>query len=229
MKFLSLTLVLFLFSLQLSFSQDCKAYIPYEEGTVLETYNYDKKDKLTGITINEVLKVTNEGAATIYELKQVTTDDKGKNPVEAVLEFKCENGVFYVDLNAILSPETMSAYEDIEMEMEMTAMELPADMKPGQQLKDGEIKMTMVSESPIDMSMTIKITNRKVTAKETIKTPAGSFECYKLEEDIETKSMYTMVISTVSWYVEGIGAVRSESYKKGKLMAYTVLNSITKP
>ena len=209
--------------------QDCKAYIPQKEGTILEMKTYNKKDKLNGISTQEIVKVIETGSETVFHLRQRTTDEKGKNPVESEMEFVCKDGIFYIDMNTMVNQEQMSAYEDMEMEVEVTEMEFPSNMKPGQELNDGVIKMSMVSESPVPINITVSITNRKVSAIEKITTTAGTFECYKIEQDIETKTMFSVVIQSVTWYAEGVGAVRSENYNNGKLMGYTVLSKITQP
>lgn len=209
--------------------QDCKAYIPQKEGTVIEMETYNKKDKLTGITKQELTKVVESGSETVFHMKQLYTDEKGKNPMEAEMEFTCKDGVFYIDMNTMINQEQMLAYEEMEMEVEMTEMEFPSDMKPGQKLNDGVIQMKIISESPMSMSFTVSVTNRTVSAIEKVTTPAGTFECYKIEQDIETKSMFTVVIQSVTWYAEGVGAVRSENYSKGNLIGYTVISNISKP
>jgi len=72
--------------------------------------------------------------------------------------------------------------------------------------------------------MNVWITNRKVEAIEDITTPAGTFTCYKISSDVETKMMMKISIKSVEWYAKNVGTVRTESYNNnGKLTGYTLL------
>ena len=84
--------------------------------------------------------------------------------------------------------------------------------------------------SPIPMTMNISITNRKIVGKESVTTPAGTFECDKITSDltVETKMAigFTLSFSTVEWLAPKVAVVKSESYKKGKLQGYSLLAKI---
>ena len=75
------------------------------------------------------------------------------------------------------------------------------------------------------MRLTINITNRKVVGVESVTVPAGTFECFKITYDMETKLGFKASSSAVQWLNKGAGSVKTESYdKKGKLLGTTVLN-----
>jgi len=79
------------------------------------------------------------------------------------------------------------------------------------------------------MNITIAITNRKVEAVENVTTPAGTFECYKISYDIDTKMMFTVKVKGVEWYAKNVGLVKSESYSTdGKLMGSNLLVGVKK-
>jgi hypothetical protein len=68
--------------------------------------------------------------------------------------------------------------------------------------------------------------NRKVEALESITTPAGTFECYKLTYDMEIKSMIKMTVKATQWVARNVGAVKTESFdKNGKLVGYSLLTA----
>ena len=75
------------------------------------------------------------------------------------------------------------------------------------------------------MSMDMDITNRKVEGKESVTTPAGTFECYKISYDMFSKmSIMKMNFKNIEYLSENSGVVRTESYRSnGSLMSYTVL------
>ncbi len=80
------------------------------------------------------------------------------------------------------------------------------------------------------MNMNVIIENRKVEAKETITTPAGTFECYKISSEISSKVAFVnQKFKSVDWFAKGVGMVRTETYdKKGKLESYALLTKFEK-
>lgn len=72
-----------------------------------------------------------------------------------------------------------------------------------------------------------KCYNRKVIGQETIKTGAGTFNCYIVEETVDVKMAGVNEKSTTkSWYARGIGIVKEETYEKKKLVQSRELISI---
>ena len=115
----------------------------------------------------------------------------------------------------------------MEMQVEGGSMEMPAIMKAGDILKNGDMKISFASGGMYIMNMTFNISNRKVDAVENITTPAGTFECYKITYDIATKMMVNVKTKGIEWYSKGVGLVKSESYSNdGKLLGSNVLASL---
>ncbi|HNS17273.1 MAG TPA: hypothetical protein PKH94_01770 [Bacteroidales bacterium] len=207
-----------------AFSQDCDAYFPMKEGAYLETRNYDAKDKLQGISKMTVLQKQTSGARTSVIAEVKSYDDKEKEQMNTQMEFYCENGVFYIDMKKFLDQQTMESFKDMEVAMETENMEFPSSLNVGQSLKDARITVSASSGGMKLFSMNVGVTNRKVEAMEDITTPAGTFSCYRISSDIETKMMMKINIKSVEWYAKNVGTVRSESYNnKGKLTGYTLL------
>lgn len=210
-------------------AQDCVAYIPHEEGTKLEITSYDKKGNVTSVATQEITKVEIVGNTTTFVVHQKVTDVNGEEPIEGDLTFKCVDNVFYVDMSSFMSNEQMESFEGMDMEVEMDEIDIPSNYTPGQQLKDGKITMKLVGDSPIPMNFTVEVVNRKVEGKEKITTSAGTFDCIKISQDIISKMGFTIRMNSVEWYAEGIGAVKTETYKKDKLIGSTELTKIEKP
>ena len=78
------------------------------------------------------------------------------------------------------------------------------------------------------MSMRVSSTERRIVGTETIQTPAGSFDCFILEETITTKITIVKDVERVkSWYAYGIGLVKEITYdKNGNLISTMILNGI---
>ena len=62
--------------------------------------------------------------------------------------------------------------------------------------------------------MIISITGREVLAKENVTVPAGSFDCYKINQVVETSGPMKFSTPSTEWICEGVGMIRSQSYGK---------------
>ena len=209
------------------YAQDCVPYYPVKEGIVREMASYDKKDKLTGTTIQTVKEIKTTGNITEWTIGTVSKDDKGKELSAGDLHMTCEAGIFKMDMRNFVDDETLKAYEDMEVTMDATDLDFPGDLSVGQTLKDGSITIKISSQGMAMMTMIVKIYDRKVEAIEDITTPAGTFSCYKMTSTIESKTMFTIIAKTTDWMAKNVGSVRSETYDKdGKLTGYMVLTSM---
>lgn len=205
----------------------CNDFYIMEQGTEWTYDNINAKGKSTGKNQQIVKAYQNTATgfkATVYS---AFTNDKGKKVREGDMEMTCENEVLIMDMKKFIPQEQQKAFDSYEMKIEAQNLELPSKLKPGQLLKDGSITLTAVG-SPIPMTLSVQITNRKVEGKETITTPAGTFECYKISNKTTTQTKMGMNITfefnTVEWIAEKVGMVKSESFdKNGKLAGYTLL------
>ncbi len=226
MKKITLALAFLGFIFQ-SFSQDCVFYCPVKEGTITETKHYNAKDKIQSTDKQTILSKKVTGNDVAVTIKAESYDDKDKLLANRDLTFECKNGVFYFDMKNLIDPQTMSAYKDMEVKMTATNLDMPSALSVGKTLGDGNVQMSVSNQGMTLMNMTINISNRKVEAIEKITTPAGTFDCFKISYDVETKMMFKMQTKGVDWIAKEVGAIRSETYdSKGKLTGYTVLTSI---
>ena len=142
---------------------------------------------------------------------------------------RCENGVFYVDMDSYMDEETMAAYETMEVTVEATDMGYPSVMTAGQVLKDASLTAAIANQGVTMFTMKIDITNRKVLGSEKLTTPAGTFDCIKITHDVSTRLIMKISATSVIYLSREIGVVKTESFnKKGKLVSYDILTKITK-
>lgn len=211
------------------FSQNCESIFPVEKGTFMEMKSYDAKGKLTGTNRQTITDVSRSGDALLIKVQSEELDKKDKVVGTSELEMRCEKGVFYMDMKNFMSQASMEGMKDMEMSFDGTNLEFPANIKPGDELKDANMTINFSSSAMTMMNMTVSITNRKVEAIENITTPAGTFECYKISYDMETKTIIRTSGKAIQWYADNVGAVRTESYSKnGKLIGYTELTEFRK-
>jgi hypothetical protein len=108
-------------------------------------------------------------------------------------------------------------------------MVYPAGLSAGQTLPDANITVSASTGGVSILNLTVIITNRKVVGTESVTVPAGTFECFKITYDVETKMMFK-VNATVTEYVNmGVGNVKTETFdKKGKPAGTTQLVELKK-
>ncbi len=206
----------------------CTAYLP-EQGTKLTYANYDKKGKQTSTTTTEVTSVETKADAVYYHVHQLVSTGKKKNDTENDLLFKCKGNTFYIDMQSVLNSEQMAAYEDGTITVTSNNMTIPGDLKPGMELPDGDLGMTVFMD-PMTVTITARAFYRKVESKEEITVPAGTFTAYKIKGYMETKFAFMrFAYKLIEWYVPGLGVVKSESYdNKNRKLGYTELIKIEK-
>lgn len=224
---LLITLGILVSSANYLFSQNCEAYFPTEEGTELVYENYNQRDKLESVMKQKLLSVVESGDTTIFNIHQKIFDQKDELLYEGELQFKCYENKFYLDMQSFINPEQFKAYENMEMEMSMDNISLPDELAVGMELDEGYIKMKIDAQM-MSMNFNTRIFDRKVEAKETLDTPAGSFETYRISSQTESKTpMMTVTTKSKTWFSEEVGMVKSENYnKRDKLESYSVLVKI---
>ncbi len=211
-------------------AQDCSfMFFPESENAQLEYKQYDANNKLLGSTIQKISDIKAEANSSEATIDIETYDAKGRSQGSAQIMARCENGIYYLDMKNYLNQESMDAFEDMEITIKGGNLELPSNLKAGDELKGGEMTISLSSGGMTIMNLSISVSNRKVEAVESLSTPAGTFECYKISYDIITKMMGTIQTKGVEWYAENVGLIKSESYSnEGKLAGYTLLTNINK-
>jgi len=210
-------------------AQDCGGYYPMKEGTVLGYKTYNEKGKFTGSNKQTILSKKNTAKGVDYSVRGEAWDEKDKLLSDKTLTMRCENGKFFIDMKTLMDPSTMGDMKDMQMEVNGVDLEIPATLTVGQALPDANVNISVASNGMVIMRMYVKITNRKVAAQESVTVPAGTFDCFKLTYDIETKAMIKISASAAQWMAAGPGLVKTETFdKKGKLSSTQQLNEYIK-
>lgn len=207
-------------------AQDCKAaFAPVQEGMTREITNYDKKDKIQSVATTRIDKLTSIDGGLEVKASVETTDDKRKEIHKGELTYQCKNGILYMDMRSFLSPETTTAFKgDGDVIVEGLPMELPNDLKVGQTLPDASVTMTIGI-----LKMKLFITERKVVAQENVTTPAGPFNAFKITYTLEMNFAFSQTYQVTEWLAAGVGPVKTETYKKDKMVGRSELTKLIKP
>lgn len=207
----------------------CNDYYVLQQGSEWTYDNFDGKGKSSGKNIQKVKAYESTSDGFKATINSIIQNDKGKTLMEGDLDMTCTDGTIIIDMRKFIPEEQRKSFSSYEMKMESENLEIPSKLSPGQTLKNGTITMTAVG-SPIPMKLSVNITDRKVEAKETITTPAGTFECYKISSKLTSTTQMgvnmTFQFASNEWIAENTGMVKSESFdKNGKLSGTTVLVS----
>ncbi|MDY0015030.1 MAG: hypothetical protein RBS13_02365 [Bacteroidales bacterium] len=199
-------------------------YFPTKKGSILEYVSKDGKGKIIGYTRMTVKDITKTGASQTITMSNQSFDAK-KTPQGEANVFK----VSIMEDKIIFDPQAMFP-QNIEATIEYAGKgnTIPTRMIVGDTWPDAEATMTM-DMGFTKMVSTVKLTERKVLAKEKISVGAGTYECYKVQQIaiISTPMGSPMKQKHIMWYAEGLGHVKSEVYKENnQLISIEELNSI---
>ena len=201
-------------------AQDCSNYYYLQNSKVVEMTITNSKGNESGKMIYTVSNSSKNGSTVTATVNSEFIDVKGKTINKAVNNIKCENGVMMMDMKIFIPAQQQEQMKPGAATANDIYLEYPANMKVGDVLKDGLFSMDYESSSGLKSSIEISITERKVEGKETITTPAGTWECYKIsaKNKIVSKIAETGIpikMDVTEWFAPGFGVVKTES-KTGK-------------
>ncbi|WP_299529709.1 hypothetical protein [Ulvibacterium sp.] len=196
-------------------SQDsCSKYYPLVEGTTFQYTMYNKKGKSEGVTDYTITNVDNSGGETRATMSMKFADKKGKEVFTSDYTYTCTGNGIKIDYNSLLPEAMTSQFKDMEYEITGTDIELPNNLSVGQSLDDANVTMA-ISMAGMSMNIEVNMINRKVEKKENVTTPAGTFDCYVLYNDTQSKTMgATQTFPSRLWVAEDIGMVKQETYDR---------------
>ncbi|HEY4651372.1 MAG TPA: hypothetical protein VIG72_08155 [Pontibacter sp.] len=218
-------------------AQECSGYYLLTNSAEYELINYDRKDRLAGRVYYKVTSVNSSPTKTEAIIHSRILDDKGNLTTESDYTVSCKDGSMLVDMRSMVNADLLAAYRNMEVKTQGDQLDYPATLTTGQELKDATFTIDVLDKETQQPLTTIvmHVTGRTVGEKENIHVPAGAYTAFKINQELEirTETMSTNVpparIRTVEYFVPGLGMVRSEAYKNGKLISYSVLNKVTKP
>lgn len=177
-----------------------------------------------------------------FKIEKVA-DANPADTLKSLIFYRFKDGEYMVDMNAFFEADVLAglvkdavkeeptsaseseinaAIEEMKKNIKITGemRGIPRYPKVGD-LPDYEFQFKLSI-----VSMSANGTDRKITRTEKLQTPAGTFDCFVMEETVTSKVlMVKEVEKTISWYAYGIGLVKEETYdKKGKLTSTILLN-----
>lgn len=216
---------------------NCANNLYFRKGTIVNATTYDGNGKVLGLQTTKVTKVYSQDGATVSELDMNTTNAAGKDEKIIKAEYRCDGENLVMDMNFLRNSSAGTS-------VKASGLYFPLQLKVGQSLPDAGHTIN-ISSNGKDMKIKSEIKQRKVEAKETITTPAGKFEAYKISAIIEaTTEMEGMTEAMkesmkemqkrmgenrfIIWYTPELTILRMEMYMGGKLQSKTEVTSIRK-
>lgn len=212
-----------------AFAQQCAGY-DFKEGSGFEMNNFDGKGKAIGKLIYKITKVAAEGSNTVVTIDMESFNSKGKSEFKNTYQMKCDGNVLILDAASMISQEQLKSFQNMEMKFTYDNIEIPAKLSAGDKLKDASVKGEGKS-GPMPVTFNMVIKNRTVAGQEKLTIPAGSYDVYKINSDMDMAMVMgfpvKMEMQTVSYRAPGVvWDLKTETYRKGKLMGYSELAKI---
>jgi hypothetical protein len=183
--------------LALTISTSAQAQIPFllnKVGAVAEYETKGSDGSVLAITRMTVTKIDSADERNYTVNANMETFDANRQPVTAPIATttKVQNG-------AVVITSSMPG-----VEAEGTFPTFPADMNVGYEHEySSTVKM-------MGMSATTSGKDR-VVARESLTTPAGTFDCFKIESDVTVNTMgQNQNMKTVTWLSAGVGTAKME-------------------
>ena len=180
----------------------------------------NKNGKESGKMLYTILNTQKDGNTTTATINSQFIDAKGKTITKGTNDVKCENGLMQMNMKTFIPAAQLEQMQSGIANAADVYLEYPGNMNVGDQLKDGQFNMEYKSASGLDCSIDISITERKVEGKETITTPAGNWECFKIAAKNKLNAKISNIgipitMDVTEWFAPGFGVVKTES-KTGK-------------
>lgn len=219
-----------------AFSQNCSGYYYLTNSSVVMT-TYDRKGSENGKVTYTISDINKAGDGITASFSSEMVDEKGKTLSKGAGKYKCNNGNMFIDARTSMPQEQMSAYKDMDITADEVFIEYPSNLSGGQSLKDANFKMNVSNKGNAFSTLTMDQTNRKVEGKETVTSPAGTWECWKISSDGRFRATVggpagigiPFNFKLTEWFAPGFGIVKTETYNKnGKLIGSTLITAVKK-
>ena len=213
MKTLSVSLVLLIGTS--AFSQNCSDFYFLQNNKTIEMTISNKKGKETGKVTYMISDVAKKGSVTSAIVKSDFVDKNGKSISKATNVIQCDNGNLMMDMKMFIPSTQQAQMGDISATGTVSYLEYPGNMKEGDALKDASFAMDFKSVSGLGGHISMDMTKRKVEGRETVTTPAGTWNCFKIT--YHSKMIFKMGIGipmnmdVTEWWAPGFGVVKTES------------------
>lgn len=189
-----------------------------QNGKTIEMTIYNKKGQENGKQVYTVSDFKTSGGTASATIHSEMFDKKGKSITTAQSTVQCKGGIMLVDLKMSM-PQTPQL-KNVSASTESFYVDYPAKMNVGDALADAHMSMDIDMQTGMKQNVKMDITDRKVEAKESVTTTAGTWDCFKITSHNKTviKTMGIGIpinIDNTEWFAPGAGIVKTSSKSGG--------------
>lgn len=190
----------------------------------------DAKGQKTGHITQRVVRLGSETnkkqtlTTTTALLKSGIYDAKNRLVRMQDLTYAAHHDTSFTDGMAELPPDALRRFRDRIYDYQPTRVAWPDAPTVGTRLPDGGVVVAISSTSVSIAKVQAVLKNRRVVSgPQAVTTPAGTFQCYKVEaeRDLTTRARADMAMRQVerevTYYDPAVGIVRTEYYDRDKL------------
>ncbi|AEV97070.1 hypothetical protein Niako_0687 [Niastella koreensis GR20-10] len=215
----------------------CNKLIFFEPGAEIITKSYDGAGKEISCQFTKIVSVKNEGGMTVAYAEASDTTRANNHVSNMKYSYKCDGKTIYFDMASMLRAHAQDPNATIEASM----VEYPIAVSAGQTLPDATGTMSFERKGK-KTNMKYRYKERKVDGKEKVTTPAGSWDCYKISNQVDVEvdfpgmsdkakqmmqTMTNQMKSTgITWFSPDFGIVKFELFQNAKLVSRTEIISV---
>jgi len=217
------------------FGQECGGYFYLQKNATIQMSSFNKNNEPGVVVTSHVLSVSPTSGGVTSDFTTTIKDQKGAVLDQAKGQMNCENGNLMVSMRQSIPASSLKEFQNMRVEASEGSLAYPSSMQVGQHLSGASFHMDIYKNESAKKFATVSytISDRTVTGKESLTTPAGNWDCLKISYKMVMKVKIGIGIPTrfnvVEWFVPGFGIVKTADYnKKGKLIGYTELTMLKK-
>lgn len=197
-------------------AQNCKNYLLLQNNKRVEMTVYNRKGKEDGKQVWMVSNVKNVGKTTSATLNSEFFNSKGKSINKSESQIQCNGGSLQMSMKLMMNEAQLKQMNNATAKATGEFLDYPSNVKEGDMLPDGNMQIDYTMESGMAASISITITERSVGGKESITSPAGTWECFKITSNQKIVSKVAGIgipikMEVIEWYAPGVGVIKTES------------------
>lgn len=169
-------------------------FVPSEKGTALTYVNRDRKGNIVGRSVQTVTDIAETAEGTVITINDRTLDADGKpltadtsamSDITVRIRISGDKVIFPMEnIDQLIAEikKSILGNDDIDFTVAMDEICYPLHPQVGQQLETVHISMSLKSNDRQFDIIKITIKDRSITGRETVTVPAGTFDCWTVNE-----------------------------------------------
>jgi hypothetical protein len=210
-----------------SFTQNCDFYYPTRSDTRLELKQFDAKGNLKNTVKERVVNSLATQDGYVVTVHRIVNDKLDSLILEDNIDIKCKGDGFILYMGCYFHDLELEKYLGNEIRVEADSIIIPKNVQPGLLPSFVTARISVLEEGLPVKHMVVNVYFRIVEGFEEVTTPAGTFQCLKMNYEVETIVNQKVKSKGIEWFSKEAGLVKRETYDRfGKLMEKTILTSI---